>query len=55
MDWRGRKGKVMNKGRWLLASAGFGLGRADAASPTDFAAALGFPLGGKLESNMERW
>lgn len=40
----GEREKVMNKIRWPWASAGFGLGRADASSPTDFAAALGFPL-----------
>lgn len=57
MGCLGRKGKVMNKERWLSASAGFGLGRADASSPTDLAGALGFPLllGGKLGIDMERW
>lgn len=53
----GEREKVMNKIRWPLASAGFGLGCADASSPTDFAAALGFPLllGGKLGGDVERW
>lgn len=57
MGCLGRKGKVMNKERWLSASAGFRLGRADASSPTDLAGALGFPLllGGKLGIDMERW
>lgn len=41
MGWLGRKGKAMNRVRLLLASAGFGSGRADASSPTDVAAALG--------------